>query len=319
MRGYLLVTFIYLLSAVFLVVLVGYLISTTSSERGERGDEGLVVGATIFPLADIVREIGGEHIKVVLIIPPGVSEHSGALAPQQLNELREAQAIFQIGHGLDTTLTERVRRAFPNIRTVTVDAGILLREFEGEEEGHADDEEAGDEHRHDEGVDPHYWLTVPNAVIMAANISNTLVEIDPAHANDFRRNLFQYQQELEFLETYLQDMAGQMPRKEFIAMHNAWSYFAEQYGLDLVATYEPVEGKEPAISDIRHLQEVVERYGITAFYAEPQKAVTAATRFLREEFGLTILTLDPLGGTRDTNSYAAMMRFNMEALASGVR
>jgi zinc transport system substrate-binding protein len=219
---------------------------------------------------------------------------------------------------LDTALSERVQRAFPAIEIVGVDAGIALRNYEEldeQHEEHGDDEE--ESHSHDEGVDPHYWLTVPNAATIASNIASTLSHYDPDNAVHYTSNLARYQEELSSLENELQSVAGQAPKKEFIAMHNAWSYLAAHYGFHLVATYEPIEGREPAVSDIRHLQEGINRYGITTFYAEPQKAVSAATRFLQKEFGLRISTLDPVGGHEGTNRYVDMMRFNIEAIASG--
>src|SRR5687768_15041118 len=94
----------------------------------------LVVAASIFPLADIAQNIGGEHVDVRLILPPGISEHSDALTPQRLQELQQARVIFQIGHGLDDRLIGRVVPAIPGVRTVTVDRGITLREFGAGEE-----------------------------------------------------------------------------------------------------------------------------------------------------------------------------------------
>ncbi len=102
-------------------------------------------------------------------------------------------------------------------------------------------------------------------------------------------------------------------------MHDAWSYFADQYGLELVATYEPKEGQEPSPADIQRLGSIINEYDITVFYAEPQKASTAATRLLSGEFGLEVLTLDAEGSFAGTASYIDMMRRNMQAIAEGGR
>ena len=136
----------------------------------------LAVAATIFPLADIARNIGGDYVNVTLIIPPGASEHASDLSPRQLQSLAQAQAIFQIGHGLDTALTARIAAATKTAELVTVDRGISLGEFSLSGE---------DEHDHDSGIDPHYWLTVPNAKLIAQTISQTLQELDPANATHY--------------------------------------------------------------------------------------------------------------------------------------
>lgn len=276
-----------------------------------RDSDKLTVGATIFPLADIARQVGGEHVRVQLILPPGASEHSSALTPQQIQDLQEAQTVFQIGHGLDDRLMERIDGAFPNLESVVVDRGIALREF-GEEEG----EEA---HDHDAGIDPHYWLTVPNAVAIAATMADTLGNLDPANAGQYQQNLADYRRQLEVLERELQALGQALPKKEFIAMHNAWSYFTDAYGLRLVATYEPIEGQEPSLADLTRLGEIIQQYNITTFYAEPQKASTSTANFMEREFGLNVFILDPVGGGEETGSYIDLMRYNMNSIEAGGR
>lgn len=278
----------------------------------------LTVAATIFPLADIARAVAGDAVNVVLLIPPGASEHSYSLTPQQLRELQTARVLFRVGHGLEDRLTGRLAETLPQLRLVTVDSGIVLREFSKDlaDEQHAEpvDEE---EHHHDEGEDPHYWLTAPNAQKIAVTVAETLQQMDPEHAAEYRANLKQYQAQLDSLERELQVLAKSAPKKEFIAMHNAWGYFAVQYGFRLLATYEPVEGQEPSLADLQHIKTLVGQYGLKTFYAEPQKASTAVTSFMQREFGLAVRTLDPVGGVEGRESYTELMRFNLQALTNG--
>ena len=267
----------------------------------------LAVAATIFPLADIARNIGGDYVNVTLIIPPGASEHASDLSPRQLQSLAQAQAIFQIGHGLDTALTARIAAATKTAELVTVDRGISLGEFSLSGE---------DEHDHDSGIDPHYWLTVPNAKLIAQTISQTLQELDPANATHYSLQTTNYLAELDALEQELQTLARAASTKEFIAMHNAWSYLADHYGLQLVGTYEPTEGRQPSLQDIQVLQKLIAQHSIKTFYAEPQKQSAGATRLLAQDLGLTIQVLDPVGGLPPYDSYITLMRENLRALAA---
>jgi zinc transport system substrate-binding protein len=269
----------------------------------------LTVGATIFPLADIARQVGGEQVEVVLIIPPGTTEHSHALTPQHIQALQPATTVFQIGHGLDDRLVQRITTALPHLTTLTIDRGVTLLPFEEGEH-----EEEGEEHG---TVDPHYYLTVPNAISITQTIADALSELDPDQAATYQRNATAYQERLRDLERELQAQAQRLPRKEFIAMHNAWSYFAAQYGLRLVATYEPTEGKEPSLTDIQALRGIIQRYGLTTFYTEPQKTTSAITTFIQQELGLRVGVLDPVGGAGERDSYEALMRFNMASFVQG--
>lgn len=299
---------------VVVIAAVALLVASQRLAATSPASSRLTVAATIFPLADMVKEIGGSDVEVILIIPPGVTEHSNELRPQQVQRLQKARAVFQIGHGLDDRLTQRIVRTLPTISLITVDRGIELKEFnkDMEETDKQSNEEESD--HHDTGIDPHYWLTVPNAMIIAATINKTLQDLDPAHAGSFEQRFVAYQHQLGQLEAELQHAARATPRKEFIAMHNAWSYFSAHYGMRLVATYEPTEGQQPSIADLKRLKDTIQQYRLTTFYVEPQKASTAVTNFLQHEFGLTVKVLDPVGGRPETPTYSDLMRFNMAAL-----
>lgn len=299
------------IAAVILVVLAwGGWFLLANRAANVAPNTSLTVAATIFPLADIVQQVGGERVGVVLLIPPGVSEHSVALSPQTLAQLEQARTVFAIGQGLDDALVERVTAA-RSVPVATVEGGIALREFEEEAE-HPGEE--GEEHG---DVDPHYWLTVPNAMKIAQTVAEELAVLDPAGATEYGDRLDAYLQRLETLEAELQAQAAAASQKNFVAAHDAWSYFADHYGFTLVATYEPVEGQTPSAADLARIRGLVQQYGITTFYAEPQKTDSTETGFLEREFGLKIAELDPVGGLKANDSYEAMMRRNVAAIAYG--
>ena len=135
---------------------------------------GPTVGATIFPIYDIARTIGGDEFNVVLILPAGASPHTFDPQPSTLKNLQGAQAVFAIGHTLDNWATNVAQAV--DAPVVVVDHGIALREtveqgHDHEEAGHDDhdahddhDEHEEDEHGHAHGpTDPHYWLSPMNA------------------------------------------------------------------------------------------------------------------------------------------------------------
>lgn len=310
MRTYAVVWFLAALLVVALVlwwVIAGGLFNRVAVDQ-----DRLVVGVTIFPLADMVKQIGGERVSTALLIPPGTTEHSNDLSPQVLAQMERAKVLFAIGHGLDDRLVARVEQAY-GVPVKTVDRGIALRSFSLL--GAADLSEE-DEHL-DSGTDPHYWLIIPNGIAIARTITDELIVLDPAGRDVYEQNHGRYEKELQQHERQLKTQAAALPQRNFVAMHNAWGYFARAYGLNLVATYEPTEGREPSLAQLQRLGQIVKQYGIKAFYAEPQKTSTAAVSFLQREFGLKILTLDPVGGITPGDSYMAMMQRNMDAMAAG--
>lgn len=288
------------------VLLVGILILIFRNTSIPQAPHSLTVAATINSLADIAQNVVGDEATVVRLVPPGASPHSYTFTPQDISTLQSTRVLFGIGHGLDDWSGKPAAQAV-NIPFVTVDSNIPLRTF-GEDGNEYD-------HGHEPGaIDPHYWLAVPNAKIIAINIARTMGEIDPDHQQTYQDNLAVYLEELDTLEIDLQAQAETASQKHFIAMHDAWSYFAKNYGFELVATYEPIEGREPSITDLGNIQTLARQYDITAFYAEPQKQSNTAVQFLRQQLNLDIKTLDVEGGVLDRKTYADLMRFNMRQL-----
>lgn len=261
----------------------------------------LTIAVTIFPLADIIKNIGGERVEVVLLIPPGVTEHSSALTPQTLAQLQSAKATFAVGQGLEDQLLQKIESS-QKIPTLTVERGVTLRPF--------------GEHEHG-SIDPHYWLTVPNAQQIAKTMAEELSKLDPAGSDLYQTNLAEYQNQLAALEKDLQSQAANAKQKYFFPTHDGFGYFADHYGFVQAVTYEPVEGQEPSLQDLARMRGLVQQHNITVFYAEPQKATSSATQFLQREFGLRVLTLDPVGGLEPGDSYIQLMRRNMNAVAAG--
>ncbi len=269
----------------------------------------LVVGASVFPVADMVKQVGGDLIEVVLVVPPGFSPHAYSLLPSQVAELQSAAVIFSIGQGFDDGVVRPVSDS-AGIEIVTLDNGIELRKLgDG-----FDNYEEGDEAGFGE-IDPHYWLDVKNARVMVRVIAEELARIDAGQADKYMENAARYEQRLDELEDELQQQATKLDQPAILTLHDGWGYFARAYGLRVVDTYEPVEGKQPTVEDLRRIKTTIDEYGVKKFYTEPQKSSTAATRFMREEFGLEIGILDPVGGGEGAKSYEELMKKNIEAIS----
>src|SRR5262245_51727173 len=114
----------------------------------------LKVAATIFPLYDLVQHVAGPSVEVILLVPPGTSEHTFTVRPGTIRAITGCRAIFAIGHGLDDWVARLAREAGVP-RTIVVDTGIPLRRGSSEEHSGS---HAGARTMSQEAVDPHYWL-----------------------------------------------------------------------------------------------------------------------------------------------------------------
>jgi len=259
----------------------------------------LSVAATIFPLADIAKNIGGEYVDVFMILPPGASPHTFQPTPKDAADLSKTKLVFKIGHGLDDWV-DSLAASTEQSTVITVDSDIQIRHMEAH-----DGEPAGD--------DPHYWLSAANAKIIAKTIANELSAKDPAHKDAYSANLEAYTKLLDVLDTQIKNQLSSLPHKELIVFHDAWGYFADAYGLQIVGMFEPSPGKSPAPQDIANLNNLVKQFGIKTIFLEPQLSDQSILPFTQDT-GTQNVRIDPIGGTDQINSYIKLMRANADAI-----
>ena len=297
--------------AIFLIAVIGigYIIYTEN--KSPIVEEK--VGATIFPIYDIAQNIAGEKIEVVLITPPGASPHTFEPTPVEIKDLQGSQLIFSIGQGLDEW-THEITDAIPGSTVIAVSKNIELmpNEEESAKDEHEDEEGQEDEHHHGY-INPHYWLSIPNAKIIAQNITNKLVALNPKNADYYENNFQEYQKKLDKTDSTVRLMLRNTPNKNMITMHNAWPYFANEYGLEIVATFEPSPGQEPTAKYLANLAETAEKNDIKTIFSEPQLANQTLFPFIRD-YGLNLEILDPIGGIDNRASYIETMLYNAKKI-----
>lgn len=275
----------------------------------------LKVAATIFPLYDMVRQVAGPAVEVVLLVPPGASEHTFAVKPGTVRALAGCRAIFAIGHGLDDWVT-RLAREVGVQHTLVPDAGITLRR--GPSEPHHGDSHVRAHTKARDAVDPHYWLSIANASRMVQNIADALGQLDPSARADYQQRATAYLEQLRSADAEMRRLLTDLPRRDIATFHRAFDYFAEAYGLQVVAVFEPVPGKEPGPRYVEAFQRQVRAHKLRTVFIEPQLS-EAALRGLVQDLGITLRKLDPLGGVQGVESYIAMMQFNATQIAAALQ
>jgi ABC-type Zn uptake system ZnuABC Zn-binding protein ZnuA len=274
-------------------VLLGLLLGSVASAQSR-----LRVAATIFPLYDIVREVGGAEVDVALVLPPGASPHTFEPTPAGVRNLAGCALLFTIGHGLDDWAA-RMGRGAGLRRTVIVDTGIALRREGG-------------------SVDPHYWLSIANAKTIAGTVAREIERLVPERGEEIRQALAHYLRTLEATDGEVRSILADLPSRRIATFHSAFGYFADAYGLDVVATFEPFPGKEPGPRFVQKFQRTVRAAGVRVLFAEPQLAL-APLRPIAGDLGVTLSVLDPLGGVPGRESYVDLVLFDARQVATTLR
>jgi len=268
----------------------------------------LTVVATIFPLADFVKNVAGDKVDVITLLRPGDSPHTYEPTSRDMKAVAQATLLVVNGAGLDFWVEKLKSAASDNM--VVVDTSAVLAE-----EGLL---LSGDEH--DGGVNPHYWLDPVLAQKQVEAIASALIAADPDNKDFYLENAADYIAELQSLDEEIKSITQSFSSREFITFHPAWTYFAKRYGLVEAAVIEEAPGKEPTIDEQRQIIDLVRELKVKAIFAEPQFSTKAADAIAADS-GAEVLLLDPIGGPglAGRDSYIALMRYNVGQMGEAMR
>ncbi len=278
------------------------------------------VAATILPLGDFCRQIGGDLVEVQVLIPPGASPHAFEPPPLIMARAYQARVFVYVGAGLEPWADRFLAsRGTANLAAVEAVYGIpLFREAGGDHPGEESGRPEPGGHLHP-GGNPHVWLDPILAQGICRRLAAALIQVDPGHRAAYEANLLSYLQKLEALDQEIRRQVSSWRLKDFVSFHPAFNYFARRYGLHQVGVVELAPGREPTPRHLEAVLGAIRRYRIRAVFAEPQfnpKVVQAIAR----EAGVKVLTLDPMGGRPPYGSdYLKLMRHNLAVMAEAMQ
>jgi len=270
------------------------------------GDGRIRIVASIAPLADLARRVGGERVVVTTLVPAGASEHTWEPTPRALARLGDVRLFLRVGAGFEPWAGRLVEAVAQDARRVTViDAseGLdLLADADGAT--HAN---------------PHYWLDPRSVSLCLPRLAEALAAIDPPGADGYRERAAGTGAELEALDREIRERTARFTSRGIISFHAAWDYFARRYGLTVVASIESFPGREPGPRRVAEIVDLARREKVRAVFAEPQSSAKAAEA-IAEECGIPVRVLDPLGGEGIAGraDYFSLMRYNVGVLETAL-
>jgi zinc transport system substrate-binding protein len=216
----------------------------------------IIVAVSIVPQETFVKEVAGDLVDVVTMIPPGYSPANYQPTPMQMTKLSKAKVYFSIG-----VPTENIN-ILPKIDDFNKDIKVVpLADIVGKVYPHRYFEDVeGNEHYHEyekkhdhSGRDPHIWLSPKRVKVMIDAIKNELINIDPENAKVYTENAAAYLDKLDQVDNDIKEVLSELDGQSFIIYHPSFGYFADDYGLKMVTIEE--EGKE---ATTRRLQDVID-------------------------------------------------------------
>ncbi len=303
-----------------------------------------VILATTSILGDIVRNVAGERARVDVLMPSGIDPHEFEPSIEQVNSLYRVNLVVSNGMRLEEGMTEVLDIAMSEgvnlfeLGTTAVGAGGLTgedleegehEEHEGEaghDEGEHDHEgEAGQAHAHDHGgVDPHFWLDPILVAEGALALGERLTPFDGSE--EWRAQAQAYADQMTALDAEIREILAVVPpsQRKLITNHDAFGYFAQRYGFQVLATVIPSTSSlaEPSSAHLAELVEMIVEQGVPAIFVE-NDAAEGVAEAVAAEVGAEVQVVELYapwlgepGSGADT--LAGMLRVNAQRIAEAL-
>jgi len=283
------------------------MVSGCTVQNQTAAGSGMVVATSISPLADLIRQVGGERIQVINLVPRGTDPHNFEPKSEDLRRLAVAKAFFANGVGEEPYIDKLLANAGnPGLRKVVLSDGLPILQAEKNNPGN-----------------PHLWLDVHNAEQYVQRIRDTLDDLAPASKSYFDQNAAAYLAELEELDRWIAAQIATIPPEArlMVVFHDAWPYYAQRYGLTILRPVVHNNEAEPSAGEYAELVNLIRQKHVRAVFGESGFNPKLVQR-LASDTGVTFvgnLYDDTLGDSPENNSYLAIMRSNTAAIVEALR
>ena len=151
------------------------------------------------------------------------------------------------------------------------------------------------------------------------NIAQKLREYDLKNAEKYQKNAEEYIQRLEKLKEDMHNQLDSVTHKDIVTFHEAFDFFAEEFGLHIKAVIEREPGTYPSAREVAEIIKLIQSKEVNAIFTEPQYAKTAATTIAKET-GVSVFELDPVvTGELEKDAYEKAMRKNLAVLKEALQ
>ena len=266
---------------------------------------------SVAPIANIVKNIGGDKIELTQLIPDGVDSHTFELTPSGVIKVQNADLVIINGLHLESAV-EKVSNAsrthdpsqqLLKLADNTINKSQWIFDF-------SFPKEKGD-------PNPHLWLNIANAMNYATLVRDKLIQMDPKNSNYYKTNADMYLTLLKRLDEGIKAAVQTIPlqNRKLLTYHDSWAYFAPRYGMTVIGAVQPSDFGEPTPQDVAKLIDQVRNEKVPALFGSevfPSKVMEQIGNEGHIRF-VTTLADDVLPGKpTDTNhTYVGMMIENM--------
>ncbi len=245
--------------------------------------EKINVFVSIMPQKYFAERIGGDLVKVSVLVPSGTSPENFDPSPKQIVQLGSSDVYFTLGDPFENIFLDKLKAGKKKLVIAPCDKDVpKLKNAEHEEHEHG--------HHHGE-FDPHIWTDPELIKIIAGNMADTLSAIDRDHAATYAANLENFKKEMDALQAELSQKLAPYKGRIFYVYHSAYTYFAARFGL-VQKSIETGE-KEPTPAKLRELVNEAKQDKVKTIFIQPEFPASGAKR-VAEAIGGRCVTMSVL-------------------------
>ncbi|HWH14563.1 MAG TPA: zinc ABC transporter substrate-binding protein [Miltoncostaeaceae bacterium] len=282
----------------------------------EAGPGGVRVVATTNIVADLVRQVGGDRVRVEALMGPGIDPHAYKASAGDVRRLRQATLIVYGGLELEGKMADVFADLGTRIPTVAVAEGlpedrlIPVPDFAGR-------------------YDPHVWNDPDLWGRAGLRLADALAAADPAHAGEYRGRARAYRARVQDLEARLREELAAVPprRRVLVTSHDAFGYFGRAFDFEVAGIQGVSTATEASTADVDRIARLVAERGVRTIFVEssvPPQTVQAVRAAARARGAADVrvgeeLYSDSAGdaGTPE-GTYEGMLAHNVRAIRDGL-
>lgn len=308
-----------ILIAVAALVVIGY-----SAPRSNHPEDVVSIAASFYPVALAAERIGGTHVHVTTLVPPGTEPHDFEPTAQEIARIYDSEIFLYNGGGVDAWASKLAPSAASEGILVMGMYESIPNLLAATEHDHGEDEHDADhgEDEHEEEFDGHFWLDPGLLALQAEAIRDLLVKADPTHSADYESNARAFVADLTELDAEYEAGLADCELRVAVTSHAAFAYLARSYGFEQLPITGISPEEEPSAGGLAELADTSRRYGVKYVFFEtlvsPKLAETLAN-----EIGAQTLVFNPIEGLTDeeleaSEDYFSIMRNNLSNLRTAM-
>jgi zinc transport system substrate-binding protein len=262
---------------------------------------------TIHPFKEILNSVVKERATIYSILPPGASPHTYELRPSDIQNVKQAQALFWGADNLDKWVLAlgnptpiELFKLLPHYNR------LQIKSFRGNGESKIT------------GTDPHFWTDPLAVASILPALKDTLCSIDPEGESIYKKNTEQYTAHLDSLYHQINSNVEGIKNRNVILSHPFFRYYLMRFHINLVGIIETIPGKEPTPKELQEIINRAKKQNVKAMLTHSQLSDRAA-QLVSEATGIKVYKLDPIGGSTGKITYDEILLSNTRILIEALK